>query len=80
MLLAKTNGLSGCVHRARPSLLLNDAGRCARRQLGRQEVSMHLLNSNRSIWDQPDDRDHPALLTIIAVVGIVMFTLVCIYG
>ena len=41
---------------------------------------MHLLNTNRSIWDQPDDRDHPALLTIIAVVGIVMFTLVCVYG
>ena len=61
-------------------LLVKDAGRSARRQLGRQEVIMHLLNSNRSIWDQPNDRDHPALLTIIAVVGIVMFTLVCVYG
>jgi hypothetical protein len=61
-------------------LIANDAGRFARRQLGRQEVIMHLLNSNRSVWDQPADHDHPALLTIIAVVGIVMFGLVCMYG
>jgi len=41
---------------------------------------MQLLHSHRAVWDQPDDRDHPALLLIIAIVGLAMFTLVCVYG
>jgi hypothetical protein len=41
---------------------------------------MQLLELRRIAWDQPADRDHPALLFIIGIVGIVMFSLVCIYG
>jgi hypothetical protein len=41
---------------------------------------MSLLDLRSGSWEQPVDRDHPALLLIIAIVGIVMFSLVCIYG
>jgi hypothetical protein len=41
---------------------------------------MQLLHLHRDAWDQPDDRDHPALLLIIAIVGAAMFALVCMYG
>ena len=41
---------------------------------------MQLLHQHQGAWDQPDDRDHPALLLIIAIVGVAMFALVCMYG
>jgi hypothetical protein len=41
---------------------------------------MQLLDRRRATWDQPDDYDHPALLLIIALVGLAMFSLICVYG
>jgi hypothetical protein len=38
------------------------------------------LDLHSGAWEQPEDRDHPAVLMIITLFCIAMFTLVCIYG
>jgi hypothetical protein len=41
---------------------------------------MRSLNLHSGAWDQPEDRDHPALLIIIALFCVGMCSLVFIYG
>jgi hypothetical protein len=41
---------------------------------------MHSLELKSDAWKQPEDRDHPAVLIIIAMVCVAMFCLVCVYG
>ena len=41
---------------------------------------MHSLELSSGAWNQPEDRDHPAVLIILALFCVAMFSLVCVYG
>jgi hypothetical protein len=41
---------------------------------------MRSVNLRSGVWEQPEDRDHPAVLMIIALFCAAMFSPVCIYG
>ena len=41
---------------------------------------MQSLDLRSSAWDRPEDRDHPAVLMIITLFCVAMFSLVYLYG
>ena len=41
---------------------------------------MQSFDLRSAAWDQPEDRDHPAMLIVIALFCIAMCSLVYIYG
>jgi hypothetical protein len=78
MLSRKTARLSDSIHAGRSSWAA--VGRVCSNGLAVRSRNMQSLDLRSSAWDRPEDRDHPAVLMIITLFCIAMFSLVYIYG